>query len=155
MKALAMIAHDQQKRALCDWVKAHQAYFLERPIVATGTTAKLIKAENPALDITGVKSGPLGGDQQIGALIAEGKIEVVFFFQDPMTAQPHDVDVKALVRLATVYDVPIACNESTANYIISSPYFMHPEQAPQPKSVEERYGSYLKRVVQQVVPQEK
>lgn len=154
MKALAMIAHDQQKRALCDWVKTHQAHFVGRRIVATGTTAKLIKAENPALDITGMKSGPLGGDQQIGALIAEGQIDAVFFFQDPMTAQPHDVDVKALVRLATVYDVPIACNESTANYLITSPYFDHPETAPQPKSVEERYGTYLKRVVQQAVKAE-
>lgn len=151
MKAIAMIAHDQQKRALCDWVKTNQIHFVGRRIVATGTTAKLLKSENPALDITGMKSGPLGGDQQIGALIAEGQIDAVFFFQDPMTAQPHDVDVKALVRLATVYDVPIACNESTANYMVSSPYFDKPESAPQPKSVEERYGTYLKRVVQKVV----
>ena len=96
MKALAMIAHDQQKRALCDWVKTHHARFLGRRIVATGTTAKLLKTENPELDITGMKSGPLGGDQQIGALIAEGQIAAVFFFQDPMTAQPHDVAGQSL-----------------------------------------------------------
>lgn len=149
MKAIGMIAHDQLKRALCDWVREHQAYFIGRKIVATGTTARLLKTENPTLDITGVKSGPLGGDQQIGALIAQGEIDALFFFQDPMTAQPHDVDVKALVRLATVYDIPIACNASTANYIITSPYFLNPASAPKSASVEERYGGYLTRTIQE------
>lgn len=149
MKAIGMVAHDQLKQALCEWVSTHQADFVGRRIVATGTTARILQAENPALDIVALKSGPLGGDQQIGAMIAQGEIAALFFFQDPMTAQPHDVDVKALIRLATVYDIPIACNESTANYIISSPYFAQPDTAPDSRSIEERFSHYLTRTLQQ------
>ncbi len=146
--AIAMIAHDQTKKALIAWVGLNLASFQQRAIYATGTTGKLLQQAYPQLDITALKSGPLGGDQQIGALIAEGKMAAVIFFQDAMTPQPHDVDVKALVRLATLYEVPIACNQSTADYLVSSPYFMAPEQAPETLSVEARYGNYLKRVVQ-------
>jgi methylglyoxal synthase len=148
MQAIGMIAHDRLKQALCAWVSRNVAHFQARAIVATGTTARLLKAENPELMITGLKSGPLGGDQQMGAMIADSEISALFFFQDPMTAQPHDVDVKALIRLATVYDIPVACNESTANYLISSPYFAQPTLAPAKQSIEQRYTDYLSRAIQ-------
>ena len=148
MKAIGMIAHDRLKQALCAWVARNVAHFQERTIIATGTTARLLTAENPSLTIMGLKSGPLGGDQQMGAMIADAEISALFFFQDPMTAQPHDVDVKALIRLATVYDIPVACNESTANYLISSPYFAQPALAPPNVTIEQRYGDYLSRTIQ-------
>ncbi|MEZ5448597.1 MAG: methylglyoxal synthase [Thiolinea sp.] len=146
--AIAMIAHDHTKQELCDWLGQNLSHFLGRRIFATGTTGRMLKQAYTELDITPLKSGPLGGDQQVGALIAEGEIAAVIFFQDPMTPQPHDVDVKALVRLATLYEVPIACNRSTADYLVASPYFDHPDSAPATRSVEERYGNYLQRAVQ-------
>jgi methylglyoxal synthase len=88
----------------------------------------------------------MGGDQQVGALIAEGQIGCVIFLQDPMTPQPHDVDVKALVRLATLYEIPLACNQSTADYLVACPYFSQPELAPEVVSIEERYEAYLQRL---------
>ncbi len=147
-RAIAMIAHDSTKQELVLWMGRNVGQFQGRKVYATGTTGRLLKQAYPDLDITPLKSGPLGGDQQVGAMIAEGDIAAVIFFQDPMTPQPHDVDVKALVRLATLYEIPIACNQSTADYLVSSPYFDQPEQAPVTRSVEERYGGYLQRVVQ-------
>ena len=144
-RSVAMIAHDQKKAELCEWLITNQAHFKDRRIVATGTTGKLLSGHLPDLDIHPLKSGPLGGDQQVGAMIAEGLLDALFFFQDPMTSQPHDSDIKALVRFATVYDVPIACNPSTANYIISSPYFANPELAPQADEISEQYRDYLQR----------
>ena len=147
-KSVAMVAHDRMKTELCEWVVTNKDQFKDRKIVATGTTGKLLLSHVPGLDITALKSGPLGGDQQIGAMIAEGMLDALFFFQDPMTPQPHDSDIRALVRLATVYDIPIACNPSTANYLISSPYFDHPELAPGAESVTEQFQDYLHREIE-------
>ena len=144
--AIAMIAHDRTKPDLCAWVGRNLEHLRSRLIYATGTTGHLLQQAYPELSIQALKSGPLGGDQQVGALIAESKIACVIFLQDPMTPQPHDVDVKALIRLATLYEIPLACNQSTADYLVSSPYFSKPESAPEVLSIEERYGAYLQRL---------
>ncbi|TXH68747.1 MAG: methylglyoxal synthase [Thiothrix sp.] len=144
--AIAMIAHDRTKPDLVNWVGRNLAHLQGRLIYATGTTGRLLQDAYPELNIHPLRSGPLGGDQQVGALIAEGKIACVIFLQDPMTPQPHDVDVKALVRLATLYEIPLACNQSTADYLVSSQYFNHPELAPEILSMEERYEAYLQRL---------
>lgn len=116
-KNIALIAHDNLKMNLVAWVKLHSQALSQFNLFATGTTGKRIEDE-VGLPITKYKSGPLGGDQQIGAGVAEGRIDAVIFFMDPLAPHPHDVDVKALLRIAVVYDVPMACNEQTANYII-------------------------------------
>lgn len=116
-KSIALIAHDNLKNNMVAWAKKH-AHDLEKfNLFATGTTGKRIEDE-VSLSVTRFKSGPLGGDQQIGAGIAEGKIHAVIFFWDPLAPHPHDVDVKALLRIAVVYNIPMACNEETANLII-------------------------------------
>ncbi|BCJ92044.1 methylglyoxal synthase [Terrihabitans soli] len=115
---LALIAHDLKKDDLVDWVGTHEKQVALFDIVATGTTGTRILERCPELPVTRVKSGPLGGDQQIGAMIAEGKIHGVIFFVDPLTPMPHDVDVKALTRLATLYDIPIALNRATADLMV-------------------------------------
>jgi methylglyoxal synthase len=114
---IALIAHDRLKPSFVAWVRKHEDVFRQHQMIATGTTGSQIKAACPALDITLVKSGPLGGDQQIGAMIAEGTIDAVIFMADPLTPMPHDVDVKALVRLSTLYNIPMACNEATAELV--------------------------------------
>jgi methylglyoxal synthase len=115
---LALIAHDLKKDDLVDWVASHEAKVAAFDCVATGTTGTRILERCPKLPVTRVKSGPLGGDQQIGAMIAEGKIQGIIFFVDPLTPMPHDVDVKALTRLATLYDIPIALNRATAELMV-------------------------------------
>jgi methylglyoxal synthase len=115
---LALIAHDLKKDDLVDWVATHEKQVALFDIVATGTTGTRILERCPGLPLTRVKSGPLGGDQQIGAMIAEGKIHGIIFFVDPLTPMPHDVDVKALTRLATLYDIPIALNRATADLMV-------------------------------------
>ncbi len=115
---LALVAHDLKKDDLVEWVARHESKIAKFDIVATGTTGARILARCPALPVHPVKSGPLGGDQQIGAMIAEGKIQGVIFFVDPLTPMPHDVDVKALTRLATLYDIPIALNRATAELMV-------------------------------------
>lgn len=115
---LALIAHDLKKDDLVDWVASHERKVAAFDIVATGTTGTRILERCPTLPIMRVKSGPLGGDQQIGAMIAEGKIQGIIFFVDPLTPMPHDVDVKALTRLATLYDIPIALNRATAELMV-------------------------------------
>ena len=122
-KRIAIVAHDEMKPAMLEWVKFNEVRLSHHKLWATGTTGLLIMSECPTLKITPLKSGPLGGDQQIGAMIAEGRVDILFFFTDPLTSQPHDVDVKALSRLASVYNIPMACNRSTADYLISSPLF--------------------------------
>jgi methylglyoxal synthase len=114
---IALIAHDRLKPTFVAWVRRHEAVFALHQFVATGTTGSQIKAACPGLDIALVKSGPLGGDQQIGAMIADGLVDAVIFMADPLTPMPHDVDVKALVRLSTLYNIPMACNEATAELI--------------------------------------
>lgn len=117
---LALIAHDQKKDDLVAFCAVHAGFLAGCDIVATGTTGARIAEANPALSVRRLKSGPLGGDQQIGALIAEAAVDAVIFLVDPLTPMPHDVDVKALMRLAIVYDIPIALNVATAEMILAA-----------------------------------
>ena len=121
-KRIALIAHDQMKASLVEWCKNNYEVLSHHFLCGTGTTAKMI-AEQSGLPVKGYLSGPLGGDQQIGAKVAQGEIDIIIFFSDPLTAQPHDPDVKALLRIAQVYNIPIANNLATADYLISSPLF--------------------------------
>ena len=120
-KRLALIAHDRRKGDLLDWARANHAILREHELYATGTTGRLV-SEALDLPVTCFLSGPFGGDQQVGAGIAEGRLDCVVFFWDPLEPQPHDVDVKALLRIAVVYDCPIACNRATADFMLSSPH---------------------------------
>lgn len=117
-KCMALIAHDLKKQDMAEFAKAHESILAGWRIVATGTTGGRVLEACPGLDVTRLKSGPLGGDQQIGALIATGDVDLLIFFIDPLTSLPHDVDVKALTRLATVYDIPMALNRATAERLI-------------------------------------
>ncbi|MEE1025278.1 MAG: methylglyoxal synthase [Acutalibacteraceae bacterium] len=121
-KRIALIAHDNMKPELIEWCFENKHVLSGHSLCGTGTTATLIAAKT-GLDVKAYNSGPLGGDQQIGAQIAEGNIDIVVFFSDPLTAQPHDPDVKALLRIAQVYDIPIANNKATADFIVHSEYF--------------------------------
>lgn len=119
MMKIALIAHDQKKEALIKFVIENINVFKKHQLYATGTTGGRIIDET-GLNVTRCKSGPLGGDQEIGALVANKEIEAIFFFRDPLTAQPHEPDVSALLRLSDVYDVPLATNEGTATAVITS-----------------------------------
>lgn len=119
-KHIALIAHDRKKDDLAAWVEQHKDVLTGHRISCTATTGGRIKEKVPSLTITTTKSGPLGGDQQIGGMIAEGDIDLLVFFTDPLSPHPHDVDVKALTRLATVYDIPMANSPATANLIVAS-----------------------------------
>ena len=154
-KMMALVAHDHMKHDLAEWVKENCEKLSRHKIVCTGTTGKIVEEtlrdnrqgnpeEEVVLDITRLKSGPLGGDQQLGALIAEEKISALIFFWDPMAAQPHDVDVKALLRIATLYNVPTAINRSTAEFLISSPLFDDPDYTPTVKD----YSDYIQRTLE-------
>ena len=120
-RTIALIAHDNKKAEIVNWSLKNKTPLEKYDLCGTGTTAKLI-AEATDLTVKRYLSGPMGGDQQIGAKVAEGKIDMVIFFWDPLEAQPHDPDVKALLRIANVYDIPIATNRATADYIIHSSY---------------------------------
>jgi methylglyoxal synthase len=132
-KHIALIAHDNLKADLLDWARYNRGTLAKHELHATGTTGTLL-AEELGLDVQRFLSGPLGGDQQIGAAIAEGRIDFVVFFWDPLEPHPHDVDVKALLRIAVVYNVPIACNRATADFILSSPLLAE-EYNPDPRTV--------------------
>jgi methylglyoxal synthase len=119
-KRIALIAHDNRKPDLLDWARYNRGTLAQHDLFGTGTTGALIGAEL-GLPVTRFRSGPLGGDQQVGAAIVEGALDCVIFFWDPLEPQPHDVDVKALLRIAVVYNIPIACNRATADFILSSP----------------------------------
>ena len=119
-KNIALIAHDGKKQELIGWCREHSEILNGHFLCGTGTTARMI-TEATGLPVKGYNSGPLGGDQQIGARIVEGKIDLVVFFSDPLTAAPHDPDVKALMRIAQVYDIPFALNQASADFLISSP----------------------------------
>lgn len=119
IKTLALIAHDNKKAEMVSWAMKNKDTLAKFNLCGTGTTAKLV-ADATNLEVTRYLSGPLGGDQQIGAKIAERQIDIVVFFWDPLQAQPHDPDVKALLRIAVVYDIPIATNKATADYVITS-----------------------------------
>ncbi|MBX5438471.1 MAG: methylglyoxal synthase [Thermoflavifilum sp.] len=138
-KRIALIAHDHKKAELIEWAVYNKAALTRHELLATGTTGKLLE---DALDVPIKKmlSGPLGGDQQIGARIAEGKVDVMIFFWDPMEAQPHDPDIKALLRLAVVWNIPIACDRATADFLMTSPLMNQEYEAILPD-----YNMYLHR----------
>ncbi len=119
-KNIVLIAHDDLKELMIEWAKEHKDKLIKHNLFATGTTGKLLKKQLN-LKIKLFKSGPLGGDQQVGSKIAEGKMDAMIFFSDPLSPHPHDVDVKALLRIAVVYDIPVAVNRASANFILSSP----------------------------------
>jgi methylglyoxal synthase len=123
-KRIALIAHDNRKPDLLEWARYNQGTLSHHELCGTGTTGGLI-AQELGLPVRRFKSGPLGGDQQVGAAIVDLQIDLVIFFWDPLTPQPHDVDVKALLRIAVAYNVPIACNRSTADFMLSSPLLGH------------------------------
>ncbi|HNJ98185.1 MAG TPA: methylglyoxal synthase [Ilumatobacteraceae bacterium] len=119
-RRIALVAHDHKKADLIEWAEYNRGTLVRHDLVATGTTGKLLQ-EQVGLDVKRLHSGPLGGDMQLGALIAEGDVDLLVFFWDPLEAQPHDPDVRALLRIAVVYNTPTACNRATADYLISSP----------------------------------
>ena len=142
-KTVALVAHDNKKPELLDWVRAHLGLLRDYALYATGTTGQFL--ENGVQDITPIKinkllSGPLGGDQQIGAKIAEGEIDFLVFFWDPLEPQPHDPDVKALLRIAVTWDIPFACNRASANFLFASAQFAQDYERKSPD-----FASYLNR----------
>jgi len=150
-KRIGLVAHDNRKHDLVEWVEWNWKELLHHKLICTGTTGKLVEHalikklsneghENGKPEIIKLKSGPLGGDQQMGAMIAEGKIDMLIFLWDPMQPQPHDVDVKALLRITVLYNIPTATNRSTADFLISST-LMKSEYHPVLKD----YSSYIKR----------
>jgi methylglyoxal synthase len=140
-KRIALVAHDNKKAELMEWATYNKTVLSKHRLYATGTTGSLLET---ALDLSITKffSGPLGGDQQVGAKIAEGKIDVLIFFWDTMEAQPHDPDVKALLRVAVTYNIPIACDRATADFLLTSP-LMHQEY----EAILPDYSLYTKRKI--------
>ena len=138
-KRIALVAHDNKKRDMIDWVKYNKPLLKQHELFATGTTGSLIK--ELGLDVTCLKSGPLGGDTEIGAMISNNLLDILIFYFDPMDVMPHDVDIKALLRLGAVYNVVIACNRATADFAISS----HLIQAEYTRLVED-YADYRDRL---------
>lgn len=147
IRKIGLVAHDGMKKDLIEWVVWNSELLMGNKFYTTGTTGTLIrealKTKHPDIewDMTILKSGPLGGDQQMGSRIVDGEIDYLFFFTDPMTLQPHDTDVKALTRLAGVENIVFCCNRSTADHIISSPLFFDPTY----KRTRHDYSSYAKR----------
>jgi methylglyoxal synthase len=149
MKNIALVAHDNRKEDLITWVNWNWKELVLHRIYCTGTTGKLVEAalkekegKGKDFEIIKLKSGPLGGDQQLGALISEAKIDIFIFLWDPMQQQAHDVDVKALLRIATLYNIPTACNRATADFLISSPLLTSNY-----KPVVKDYTEYINRKV--------
>lgn len=139
-KRVALVAHDGRKEDLLDWVKFNKTSLSKHFLFGTGSTGKLITDET-GLPVKRMLSGPLGGDQQIGAMIAEGELDILIFFWDPLEPQPHDPDIKALLRIVVLYNIPVASNRATADFLISSPLF-----ASSYDSQQINYKTRLKRV---------
>jgi methylglyoxal synthase len=138
-KKIALVAHDHKKKDLLEWAKYNRDLLAHHTLFATGTTGALIE-ENLKMPVSRLQSGPLGGDQQVGAKIAEGTIDFLIFFWDPLEPAPHDPDVKALLRIAVVWNIPVACDRSSADFIISSPLMdtVYERRLPD-------YGDYIQR----------
>ena len=140
-KRIALVAHDNKKQDLITWVLQNKPALLNHELIATGTTGKLLE-EKLSMPVKKMLSGPLGGDQQIGAMIAQGEIDILIFFWDPMEAQPHDSDVKALLRLGVAWNILLACDISTADFILSSPMMQNEYETVIPD-----YTKYISRKV--------
>jgi len=124
-KRIALVAHDNMKDDLIVWAKDHHDLLARHQLVGTGNTARLV-IEHTSLEVERLKSGPLGGDQQIGGQVADGRVDILVFFWDPLEAQPHDPDIKALLRIAAVWNIPVACNRASADFIVTSPLIDEP-----------------------------
>ena len=150
-KNIALVAHDSRKKDLIEWIDYNYKNIIKHKMVCTGTTGKMVEEalnkklvdEPTPFQILKLKSGPLGGDQQLGAMIAEGEVDLMIFLWDPMQPQPHDVDVKALLRIAVLYNIPTACNRATADFIISST-LLNEKYTPVLKD----YSQYITRGIQ-------
>ena len=138
-KNIALIAHDERKQDLLEWVKFNKGTLGQHNLFGTGNTGRLI-AKKVGLKVETFLSGPLGGDQQIGANITDGKIDFLIFFWDPLESHPHDPDVKALLRIAVVWNIPVACNRATADFLVSS-HLMSEDYSRQVVDYSKRYGS--------------
>ena len=149
-KTIALVAHDNRKKDIIEWFRFNYKTLIKHNLICTGTTGRLVEecltdccnGDLQDINITKLKSGPLGGDQQLGSLIVEGKIDILIFLWDPMQPQPHDVDVKALLRISSLYNIPTACNRSTADFIISSPIMQHAY-----KPIVREYSEHIERKI--------
>lgn len=141
VKRIALVAHDHKKSDLVEWAVYNKKVLRNHQLVATGTTGKLLE-EKLGIPVQKLYSGPLGGDQQLGAMIAEGKLDIIIFFWDPLEAQAHDSDVKALIRMAVTWNIIIACNRTTADFIMTSALMHEDYQLTLPD-----YSNYLKRTI--------
>jgi methylglyoxal synthase len=139
-KNIALVAHDEKKHDLLEWARFNKPLLTQYELYATGTTGKLLE-EELGIEINKLQSGPLGGDQQIGAKIAGGEIDLLIFFWDPLTTQPHESDVRALLRIAVVWNIPVACNRASADFMISSPLLASTYQRLEPD-----YHEYTERM---------
>ena len=151
IKRIALVAHDNRKKDLIEWAEWNYEILIKHKLISTGTTGglvekairkRLMEKDAEKFKVQKLKSGPLGGDQQLGAMIAESRVDLIIFLWDPMQPQPHDVDVKALLRIAVLYNIPTACNRSTADFLISSPLLDE-----EYKSVQKDYSEYIERTV--------
>jgi methylglyoxal synthase len=147
-KRIALVAHDNKKQALLEWARFNRDLLAQHELLATGTTGTLLE-EALSIPVMKLQSGPLGGDQQIGAKIAEGTVDFVIFFWDPLEPQPHDPDVKALLRIAVVWNIPVACNRASADFMISSPLMSTAYQRQLPD-----YDGYRGRLQRDPTPSE-
>ncbi len=141
-KRIALVAHDKKKKELVEWVEANRLELSRHELFATGTTGRMME-EQLDRPVTKLLSGPIGGDQQIGSMIAQGQLDILVFFWDPMEAQPHDSDVKALLRVAIAWNCIVACDSSTADFVLTSPLMLKEYEVKIPD-----YSSYLKRKIE-------